>query len=151
MVDQLKTGRPAINHDVRSSSLAFTVPNVLGTINLLDYAPDGDMKLPRSFTVLGETEGALVVMLGNGTTLVIPINTGSIGLPFDVQAWKFLATGIGRVISITASPSAPAVTFTGTPAATAAIIVEITTTGALNVGQYRYSLDGGTNWTAPAT
>lgn len=161
MVDQHKVGRPAINHEVRSSAHAFLVPSVLGTVNLLDYAPGGEaMKAPRSFTVLGDLEldgsdvpipGALVVQLIDSTILVLPVNAGSVGLPFDVQAWKFLASGIGRVITQAASATAPAVTFTGTPAATAQIIVEITTTGGLNAGAYRYSLDGGANWAAPAT
>lgn len=160
MVDQHKVGRPAINHEVRSSAHAFLVPNVLATVNLLDYAPGGEaMRAPRSFTVLGDLEldgsdvpipGALVVQLIDATTLVLPINAGSIGLPFDVQAWKFLTSGIGRVISQTASPTAPAVTFEGTPAATAQIIVEVTTTGILGAGQYRYSLDGGATYSAAA-
>lgn len=156
---QQKRGRPNINQEVRSSAHAFLVPNVLATIDLLDYAPEGEsMKSPRSFQVLGDlaldgedvpVPGCLVAMRLDGATLVLPINAGSVGLPFDIQLWKLLTSGIGGVIST--NRSGPAVTFTGTPAATAQIIVEITTTGDLNVGAYRYSLDGGATYTAPAT
>lgn len=155
---QQKRGRPGINQEVRSSSHAFLVPNVLATTDLMDYAPEGEsMKAPRSFVVLGDLEldvsdvpvpGCLVAQRLDGTTLVLPINAGSVGLPFDIQIRKLLTSGVGGVIST--NRLGPVVTFTGTPAATAQIVIEITTTGILNAGQYRYSLDGGATYSAAA-
>ncbi len=155
---QQKRGRPNINQEVRSSAHYFVLPTITGTIDLMDYAPEGEsMKMPRSFQVLGDLEldgddlpipGTLVIQRADRTLVFLPVNAGSIGLPFDLQVYKFQATGIGPVTQVGASP---AVTFTGTPAANADIIVEITTTGILNVGAYRYSLDGGSTYSSPAT
>jgi hypothetical protein len=45
----------------------------------------------------------------------------------------------------------PAVTVSGTPATEYEFVIEITTAGALGAGKFRWSLDGGANWTSNVT
>lgn len=53
--------------------------------------------------------------------------------------------------SVTESDPGPDITPSGTPAADYEVIIEITTTGDLGVGAYRFSLDNGSTYSSPAT
>jgi hypothetical protein len=157
MTDQQKRSRPSINQEVRSSAHYFVVPYVTQEVNLLDFAAGGEgMRMPRSLAVLGDLEldgndlpipGTLVVQRNDQTNVVVPVNAGSVGLPFDLQAWKLLPSGIGQVLQL---GDGPAITFTGTPAASASILVRITEPGGLGEGEFDWSLDGGATWEAQA-
>lgn len=157
--DRARTSRTPVNPASGSSGYYQVYPDASGSPDLIDDGPDrGRQMMPRRLVVMGAiTEGetrVLVVQRADGVEVAIPVPYVAVGKPLggdeSISAKKLLPQTITAVRHTGSGPEG--VSFTGTPAAQGyEFVVEITTSGALNAGAYRWSSDGGQNWNGPST
>lgn len=147
-------GRPNANIRTASSVHFQTYPEVTSEINLLTDGPSkqNGQDMARKFRVLGSIadgdSAMLVVRRQDSVDVPIPIPFRAVGLDFDVQISHLLPYTVSAVrLNGDADDNDDALTLTGTPAADYEFKFEITTTGGLNAGAFRWSDDGGDTWT----
>ncbi len=142
--------RPNVNNRSNSSVFYQTYPEVTSEINLLTDGPakQNGQDMCRTILVMGAMDAAdteiLIVRRQDDTDVVIPVPAAAVGQPFELQARALLPYTSTAVRH--SAGTGPAVSLTGVPAGNYEIMIDVTTGGALNVGQFRWSDDGGSTW-----
>ncbi len=142
--------RPNVNNRTNSSVFYQTYPEVTSEINLLTDGPAkaNGQDMCRTIMVMGAMDAAdteiLIVRRQDGTDVVITVPAAAVGQPLAIQARSLLPVTQTAVRLTGSGPEG--VSFTGTPVGNYELVVEITTSGGLNAGEFRWSQDGGDTW-----